>query len=232
MKILAIDSSGLVASVAIIEDDILVAEYTVNHKKTHSQTLMPMLDEVVKMTELDLKSIDAIAIASGPGSFTGLRIGAASAKGLGLALDKPLVSVPTVDAIAYSLWGVSGYICPMMDARREQVYTGVYSFNDNGEFFVHTSQCAVSIEELAEILNSYGQKVYLLGDGVPTLLEKLTIALKVPYVLAPAGFNRQRAASVGLLAKKYFEEGKTVTASEMAPEYLRKSQAEREREDN
>ena len=97
MKILGIDSSGLVASVAIVEDDILVGEYTTNYKKTHSQTLLPMLDELKKMIDLDLNSVDAIAIAAGPGSFTGLRIGAATAKGLGLALNKPLVEVPTLE---------------------------------------------------------------------------------------------------------------------------------------
>ena len=100
MKILAIDSSGLVASVAVVEDDNMLAEYTINYKKTHSQTLLPMLGEISKMIELDLKSVDAIAVAAGPGSFTGLRIGSATAKGLGLALDKPLISVPTVDALA------------------------------------------------------------------------------------------------------------------------------------
>ena len=103
MKILGLDSSGIVASVAIVEDENLIAEYTVNYKKTHSQTLLPMLDELVKMTELDLDTIDAIAVAAGPGSFTGLRIGSATAKGLGLALKKPLVEIPTVDALAYNL---------------------------------------------------------------------------------------------------------------------------------
>ena len=131
MKILALDSSGIVASVAVIEDDILLAEYTVNYKKTHSQTLLPMLDEVVKMTELDLQTIDAIAVAAGPGSFTGLRIGSATAKGLGLALKKPLIAVPTVDALAYNLYDVSGLICPIMDARRSQVYTGIYRFEEH-----------------------------------------------------------------------------------------------------
>ena len=100
MKILALDSSGLVASVAVVSDDNLIGEYTINYKKTHSQTLLPMLDEVAKMTELDLKTIDFIAVSAGPGSFTGLRIGSATAKGLALALDKKIVSVPTVDALA------------------------------------------------------------------------------------------------------------------------------------
>ena len=103
MRVLAIDSAGLVASVAVVEDGVLIAEYTMNYKKTHSQTLLPMLEEVKKAISLDLSSIDAIAVAAGPGSFTGLRIGSATAKGLGLALDKPLIGVPTVDALAANL---------------------------------------------------------------------------------------------------------------------------------
>ena len=120
MRILALDSSSLVAGVAVLEsenekkDAQTIAEYTVNYKKTHSQTLLPMLDEIVKMTELDLDTIDAIAIASGPGSFTGLRIGSATAKGLGLALKKPLVEVPTLEGLAYNLCGTEGLICPIM----------------------------------------------------------------------------------------------------------------------
>ena len=126
MKILALDSSGLVASVAVVEDEKLLAEYTVNYKKTHSQTLLPMLDELTRMLDLELDTIDAVAVSGGPGSFTGLRIGSATAKGLGLALKKPLIHVPTLDAMAYNLWGSDALICPIMDARRNQVYTGVY----------------------------------------------------------------------------------------------------------
>ena len=129
MRVLAIDSSGLTATVAVVEDTQTIAEYTVNYKKTHSQTLLPMIDEMVRMVDADLKDIDAIAVAGGPGSFTGLRIGSATAKGLGLALDKPLIHVPTVDAMAYSMYGCEDIICPIMDARRKQVYTGLYSFS-------------------------------------------------------------------------------------------------------
>ena len=117
MKILALDSSSLVASVAIITDDILTAEYTINYKKTHSQTLLPMLDEMAKNIDLDLNSIDAIAIASGPGSFTGLRIGAATAKGLGLALNKPIIAVPTLEAMAYNIYTFDRFIVPIIDRK-------------------------------------------------------------------------------------------------------------------
>ena len=132
MKLLALDSSGNAASVALIEGDVLKAEYTIDHKKTHSQTLLPMLDELKKMTEFDPETVDAIAVAAGPGSFTGLRIGSATAKGLGLALNKPIVSVPTTEGLAYNLYGHNGLICPIMDARREQVYTGLYGFISTG----------------------------------------------------------------------------------------------------
>ena len=126
MRILGIESSSLVASVAIVTDGVVTGEYTMNYKKTHSQTLLPMLDELTRMLDLELDTIDAVAVSGGPGSFTGLRIGSATAKGLGLALKKPLIHVPTLDAMAYNLWGSDALICPIMDARRNQVYTGVY----------------------------------------------------------------------------------------------------------
>lgn len=229
MRILALDSSGLVASVAVVEDDQTVAEYTINYKKTHSQTLLPMLDEVAKMIELDLHEIDAIAVAGGPGSFTGLRIGSATAKGLGLALHKPLVHVPTLEGLAYNLYGVSGLICPIMDARRKQVYTGIYSFD--GGFHSIKNQMAVPVKELASLLNSMEKPVTFLGDGVPVYKELLEKELKIAHFYAPANMNRQRAASVGILGLQYYKEGKSETAEEHTPDYLRVSQAERERQE-
>lgn len=228
MKILALDSSGLVASVAVVEDNQLLAEYTVNYKKTHSQTLLPMLDEIAKMIELDLETIDAIAVAAGPGSFTGLRIGSATAKGLGLALKKPLIPVPTVDALAYNLYDSTGVICPMMDARRKQVYTGIYRFADH-ELVTVSRQKAIAVEELIRELNALGEAVVFLGGGVTVYQEMLKENMQVPYSFAPAHLNKQRAGAVGALAEKYYREGKTVTAAEHQPEYLRVSQAERER---
>ena len=239
MRVLAIDSSGLTATVAIVEDDQTIAEYTTNYKKTHSQTLLPMIDEMVRMVDADLKEIDAIAVAGGPGSFTGLRIGSATAKGLGLALDKPLIHVPTVDAMAYSMYGCEDIICPIMDARRKQVYTGLYSFSHkkNGDgglydepvFQVFRMQMAVPVEELIRHLNVYRRRVVFLGDGVPVYKEMLAEGLKVPYSFAPSFMNRQRAAAVGALGIRYYEAGRYEAAAEFKPEYLRKSQAERER---
>ena len=240
MRVLAIDSSGLTATVAVVEDTQTVAEYTINYKKTHSQTLLPMIDEVVKMTELDLNTIDAIAVAGGPGSFTGLRIGSATAKGLGFALNKPLIHVPTVDGLAYNVYGCEDIICPIMDARRNQVYTGIYTFSRKAGtkegsnlvepvFQVIKMQMAVSIEELAERLNRYRRPVVFLGDGVPVYENVLAEKLTVPYSFAPAYMNRQRAAVVGTLGIQYYKAGKFETAEEHRPDYLRVSQAERER---
>lgn len=236
MRILALDSSGLVASVAVVDcsesGEELIAEYTVNYKKTHSQTLLPMLDEVSKMIELDLSTVDAIAVAAGPGSFTGLRIGSATAKGLGLALNKPLIHIPTLEGLAYNLCGSSDVVCPIMDARRGQVYTGIYRFEDD-KLIVLEDQMAISIEELGEKLKKYENKVVFLGDGVPVFKERLTDAIMKDreIAFAPANVNRQRAASVGALAIRYYEAGKIETAAEHQPDYLRVSQAERERKE-
>ncbi len=232
MKVLGIESASLTASVALVTDDILTGEYTVNFKKTHSQTLLPMLDELGKLLELDLSSIDAIAVAGGPGSFTGLRIGAATAKGLGLALKKPLIHVPTVDALAYNLWGAAGIVCPIMDARRSQVYTGIYCLEN--DFSVVMEQRPMDMGDLADMLNAKGERVVFLGDGCPVYADVIQEKMQVPWRFAPAPMNRQRAscvAALGILALKgEYTGAKVMTAGAFAPDYLRKSQAERQRD--
>ena len=243
MRLLALDSSGLVASAAIVENDVTIAEYTIHYKKTHSQTLLPMLDELRRMTELDLHTIDAIAIAAGPGSFTGLRIGSATAKGLGLALDIPIIPVPTVDSLAYNLYGSGKLICPIMDARRNQVYTGLYTFekgkDDNAGYDMRIieKQCAVDISEIIGRMNAIGEEngtgneieAIFLGDGVAVYKDKIAELMNVRYSFAPACCNRQRAACVATLGSILYEKGIRETAQEHAPDYLRLSQAERER---
>ena len=209
MRILAIDSSSLVASVAVVTDDILTAEYTINFKKTHSQTLLPMIDEISKMIELDMETIDAIAITGGPGSFTGLRIGSATAKGFGLALNKPIINVPTIDAMAYNFYSSNYIICPIMDARRQQVYTGIYYFEQT-HMKILKEQCAISVE-------------YLIDE-----LDKIDEKMKTEHLYAPCHMNRQRASSLAALAQIYYKNGKIEEASEHRPDYLRLSQAERE----
>lgn len=233
MKILGIDSSGLVASVAIVEDDRLVAEYNLQHKITHSQTLLPMLEEIRNRIHLDMQTIDAIAVAAGPGSFTGLRIGAATVKGLGLALGKPIIPVPTLEGMAYNCYGTDLLVCPIMDARRNQVYTGLYIFEKEDRIRMKSvmEQTAVGFDELAAKLNVLGREVLFLGDGVPVFAEAMKELLRIPYYFAPAHMNRQRAASVAALGKEKFEQGIFEDAADHAPEYLRLSQAERERQE-
>ena len=258
MRVLGIESSSLVASVALVTDDIMTAEYTVDFKKTHSQTLLPMLDEIVKLLDLDLDTIDAIAVAGGPGSFTGLRIGAATAKGLGLALKKPLVHVPTVDAMAYNMWGASGLVCPIMDAKRSQVYTGLYHVEDGLKVLME--QCPMDMRELARLLNERGERVIFLGDGVPVYRSIIEEEMQVSYGFAPAQMNRQRASCVAVLGMTAllgagsgvgtgagavigagtgagavtgagdYHGARLVSAADFAPDYLRKPQAERQRE--
>ncbi len=231
MRLLALDSSGLVASAALMEDDRLIAEYTVQYKKTHSQTLLPMLNEIKRMVELDLSTVDAIAVAAGPGSFTGLRIGSATAKGLSFAMNKPIVPVPTVDGLAYQMYGTDSIVCPIMDARRSQVYTGIYEFvYEDNDYCLHIikEQCATAFDEIAEELNGLGRKVVFLGDGVPVFKERMPEVMRVPYTLAPAHRNRQSAACIAALGELYYAQGRTVSGAEHVPEYLRLSQAERE----
>jgi tRNA threonylcarbamoyladenosine biosynthesis protein TsaB len=228
MKVLALESSGMAASAAILEDDKLLAEYTVNYKKTHSQTLLPMLDTIASMIDLDLSTVDAIAVSSGPGSFTGLRIGSATAKGLGLALDKPLIEVPTLDALAYNIYDSDKVICPIMDARRAQVYTGIYGYEKH-MLKILEDQMAIPVLELSKKLNALGREVIFLGDGVDVYRDALDDSLSIAHSYAPAHVNRQRASTVGALGEFYYRQGRIVNADDHHPWYLREAQAERER---
>ena len=261
MKILALDSSGLVVSAALTEDDNLIAEYTIQYMKTHSQTLLPMLEEIRRMVDLDMDTVDAIAVAAGPGSFTGLRIGSATAKGLAFAMEKLIIPVPTLEGLAYQMYGTDALVCPIMDARRNQVYTGLYEFRhrscvraadaadvmtevsspDNeemgmsesvkGRYDMHVvkEQCAVSFDEIAQEINRIGRKVIFVGDGIPVFRDRMEEVLQVPYLLAPAHRNRQSAACIAALGSIYYAQGRAVSGAEHVPEYLRLSQAERER---
>lgn len=227
MKVLAIDSSGLVASVALVTEDELIAEYTINYRKTHSQTLLPMLDEIVKMTNIDLTELDAIAISKGPGSFTGLRIGAATVKGLAMVLDIPVIPVATVDGLAYNLYQTNSIICPLMDARKNQVYTGLYKWVDN-EFKVLLEQKALDIEEISKEINKTEEEVTFLGDGVKVFEDQIKEMVEVNYNFVPAHLSRQRAGAIGALGIEYYKKGILMDADEFVPTYLRMSQAERE----
>lgn len=230
MKVLSIDSSGITASAAVADDNNVIAEFTVNNRQTHSQTLLPMVDMVVKMSEIPLEDIDAIAVAAGPGSFTGLRIGSATAKGLGLALDKPLVPVPTLDGLAYRAAYYNGIICPLMDARRNQVYTAAYHIKD-GELVNIIGQKAVSIRDILSELKATGEEVLFLGDGADVYKDIIMEEENIKYSFAPAHISKQSASSVAVLGIMYYKKGRYESAAAHRPVYLRKPQAEREREE-
>ena len=232
MQVLAIESSSLTAGAAIIKDDVVLAEYSVSFKKTHSQTLLPMIDEVVKMTETNLKELDAIAISAGPGSFTGLRIGSATAKGLCLALDKPLVEVSTLEAMAFGCGPFAGLICPVIDARRRQVYTALYRFDENMQMVCVMEPKLLLIEELAQALQETkkeNEAVLFTGDGIYAhgawFQENVTNSH-----IAPAVCSTPRAAAVAEIGLRKLRAGEAINADDHRPIYLKKSQAEQERE--
>ena len=231
MNILALDSSGAVASVAVFCDGRIRGEYSLNHKLTHSQTIMPMMDELVKRAEYDIQDTDVIAVAAGPGSFTGLRIGAAAAKGMAFALGAKIMPVPTLEGLSYQFWGASSLICPMMDARRSQIYSGIYAF-ENGSLKTICDGEAVALEEQLERLKAAEGKVIFLGDGVDVHMEAVRESLGERCVIAPAHRRYQSAACIAQCAADMIAAGRTLMpAEDFAPEYLRRSQAEREREE-
>ena len=242
IRILGIETSGPLASVALLKDGEVQGMKVGEFKVTHSETLMPMIDELVKETGTKLESLDAIAVSAGPGSFTGLRIGSATAKGLGMALNKPLIHIPTLHGMAYNLLGHSGFIVPMIDARRGTVYTGIFTFvlraDNTIDFEVFQDTCVMSIEELMErlelltSLDGNPPPVVFLGDGLFEYHEKIDKLATFDYQYAPDEAMIQRADTVALLGQLFFYHGMTVPADQEAPDYLQKSQAERVKEEN
>ena len=233
MKILGIESASVTASAAVLSDDILLAEYTTNYKKTHSETLLPMVSEILRMTGTAPEDLTIIAVSEGPGSFTGLRIGAAAAKGLAFALDIPIVPVPTLDAIAYGMAGSADILCPLMDARRGEVYSGLYEF-DGTELIVHKKAealpCTEQVRRAEELAEERGKRVMYLGDGLPVFREEIAKLTEGRALFAPPQLQNQRAGSVAALGKILYERGIVSDAYSFSPLYLRKSQAEQERE--
>lgn len=225
MRIFSIECSATSASVAIIEEGKLLSESYTNTGLTHSQTLMPMAENVLKNASIDLDSIDIFAIANGPGSFTGVRIGIAALKGLAFAENKPCIGVSTLEAMAYNLIGRECIVCSVMDARCNQVYTALFKCNDKIERI--TEDDAMLIEDLKKILKNYKLPIIFVGDGA----EMCYNVLKSSYnnvSVAPVNIRNQRASSVGLCALEKLGKENTMTADEIVPFYLRAPQAERE----
>ena len=225
MKILAIDSSAVVATAALCEDGRLLAEYTVNNGNTHSETLLPMIESLLRHFSLSASDVGLFAVSAGPGSFTGVRIGAATVKGLAFGMDTPCAEVSTLHALAQNLSVRDGLICPVMNARRAQVYTALFR-SENGQLTRLLPDSAMAISELDELLSAYGEPVSFVGDGYGITLAALekTQALDVPERL-----RHQSAFSVATVAYEQFLAGQTVSDSALKVNYLRPSQAERER---
>ena len=230
MRILSVDTSSNVAAVAVTEDEKLICEILVNTKKTHSQTLMPMIDSALKQSELEISDIDLIASANGPGSFTGLRIGVSAVKGLAHAMDIPVVGVSILTAMAYNLPFCEYLISPILDARRNQVYNAVYEWSDTDLKEIQAPR-ALSVDELIEEFITSDKKVVFLGDGVGIHKEYIKEKLGNKAVFAPVSANEQRASGLAAAAKKLYDEKKAGSCYELAPIYLRKPQAERELEE-
>lgn len=228
MNILALESSAGAASVALVRDEFLVAQSFQNTGLTHSRTLMPMVEDLLKNTETTLAEIDLIAVAAGPGSFTGLRIGVSAAKGLAWAADKPCCAVSTLEAMAWTAAHMGGQLCPAMDARRGQVYNARFESVDGIPRRL-TPDRAISLEELAEEIRGAGSPPQLvLGDGWQLSRDYLS-QRDIEVLLPPPHLRWQTAWGVARGALEMARAGKTVTAGELTPQYHRLSQAERER---
>lgn len=230
MKIIAIESSAATASAAYAADGRIIGEYTTDHKKTHSQTLLPMLEELMRMTEVRPEEIDALAVAAGPGSYTGLRIGAALVKGLAEGWGKKILPVSTLEGLAYRLRETQQLVCPIMDARRGQVYSGIYRFEtrEGKRRMITVSEGAAKLlSEQLECLNGLGEEVIFLGDGVDVHAGLIGESCTVPYRFASPELRYQNAAAVAARAEA-MGSAALVEAAAFAPEYLRQSQAERE----
>lgn len=223
MRVLAIDTSSNAASAAVISDGRLTGEYILNHKKTHSQKIMPMLDELMKSAELDVNDIDLFAAVTGPGSFTGLRIGDAAVKAMAQVTKKPVAAVNTLEALAYNVPFCPHLAVPILDARRRDVYAAVY---DGGVCV--KEPFAAEIDECVEFVKSTGRTAVFLGDGVYIHKDYIAGELGGRALFAPVNLNEQRASSAAACALDKYARGEVLTYSGLEPLYIRKSQAERE----
>jgi len=222
MKLLALDTSSMTATVALLDGDKLIGAYTLNHKKSHSQKLMPMIEEIIKSCDLTPKEIDVFAVSLGPGSFTGLRIGIATITAMAQALDKTVIGVPTLEALAFNLYNIQGLVCPIIDAQRDLVYTGVYQWVENQMVEVIQQQ-VLHIDELISILKKENKEVFFVGDALEKFDHVLKEGLEEKFKVPPTKFLIPSASSVGEIAKIKIEKGLT---TDIAPIYMRKSAAE------
>lgn len=229
MRILAIDSSSSAASCAILSDTKLEAEIFMNHKLQHSVILFPMIERILSMVDITLEDIDGIAVSGGPGSFTGLRIGVSTAKGLVQGGNKKFAAISGLEAMAFQQGAFEGIICPIMDALRDNVYVALYKWEE-GQLKQVYDHNAVHIEELMDELNNRKENVIFCGDGINIHREFINENLKTKAYFAPLALNMPRASAIAELAYKKLLAGFEDDIYNYAPIYLRKSQAEREYE--
>ncbi|MCM0649811.1 tRNA (adenosine(37)-N6)-threonylcarbamoyltransferase complex dimerization subunit type 1 TsaB [Clostridium swellfunianum] len=226
MIVLSIDSATESASCAVLDNEKLLGEISLNNKKQHSIVLMPLVDNLLKNLQLNIKDIDGYVVSKGPGSFTGLRIGMSMIKGLSQGSGKPFVSISSLDALAHNMAYTDGIICPILDALRDNVYTAFYSFK-NGILVKNSDYMILHIDELIEMLNKEGTSATFIGDAVDKFRVKLSECLS-SVLFAPKHLNLVRASSLGELGMKLLEQGMHDDLYTSAPIYLRKPQAERE----
>ncbi len=226
MKVLAIDTSSVVATCAVLDEEKILGEYSLNQDMSHSEKLSPMIKELMDSLKLKIQDIDLFASAIGPGSFTGLRIGIATMNSFAHVVDKPVVGVSTLEALAFNLPN-NDIVIPMMDARRDRVYTGIYKWI-NGKLFNITAPTIMKVTELINVINDNYERVTVNGDGTLKYRNILEDNLKGKILFSPRGFNHCRATSVGELAILKYNDGEIDNYFTLTPEYLRESQAERE----
>jgi tRNA threonylcarbamoyladenosine biosynthesis protein TsaB len=225
VKILALDSTAIAASVALCDGEKLLGEYTIQNGNTHSETLLPMVESLLKAFDLTPRDMDLFAVSAGPGSFTGVRIGVATVKGLAFGSQTPCIGVSTLEALAQNLIDSDGLICPVMNARRKQVYTALFHCKDR-KLTRLSPDDAIAIAELDEILKKYpDDPIRLCGDGYDISTELLTTST----VSVSERLRHQSAYSVAQVAKQKYDSGIQTTDAELVATYLRLSQAERER---
>lgn len=228
MKVLSIDTATECASCALLDGNKLLGEINFNYKKQHSVILMDMIDILLKNTNCDITELEGFVVSKGPGSFTGLRIGMSIVKGLSQGTDKPLVGISTLDALAYNMCYTKGIICPILDALRNNVYTALYTY-ENSELKKLTDYMVISIDELIMKINEYNKPICFIGDAIPLFKDKLVSEIR-DICFAPTHLNIAKASALGDLGINMLSSGAYDNIYDLAPIYLRKSQAEREYE--
>ena len=226
MKILAIDTSGIVVGVALIDENKVLAEININYKQNHSVTIMPLIDQLLKSVNMEINEIDYLACTCGPGSFTGLRIGAATVKGIAFALNKKIIPISTLESLAYNIFITDKYIIPIIDARSERVFTAIYKW-ENQKLINTYKETSTDIRTLLKYIKENNIEPLFLGDGA-TIYKQIIKDFNENYIFAHIGHNMQKASSLASIALQYVKDEKYIDHKSFEIKYLRKSKAERE----